>query len=251
MITHDHIYNMTTFLPEYSNSIEKLSVRFASQKTVTKIDSCYNMDTSEKDDTWYNREEIEKFREDVRARAKFLKKSGEHAVDTSFLSFRESLERANTIVPYSSVTRAFASSPESIKQREITRGLEHKIDIERPKNKYIARLAVLEAQRRLKLCVRKTNKQNSVIHLSLIASKFSRWAKEIALAAGEMDASDAYPTTSNLAFGIQSQFEKQELQKAPRKKARTGMNSARLVVMNTPIAGEEILRRKNDVNLNQ
>lgn len=236
----------TNFYQNERNSIGKLPVRFASHRTVTIIDSCYNMEVSEKDETWYNRNEINKFREEVKTHVHRLKMSGEHATGALFPSFRESLKRASANLELESVAEPLVSSPESIRKREMMRGLEHKINNERLKIRHIARLAVLEAQRRLKLGAQDT-KQNPVLYLSFVASKFSKWAKEIALEAGKKDASDAYPTTSSSPHEKrQPQFVEEQSQKPCQKKARTGMNSARLIEVKLSIPGGDILRRKNN-----
>jgi hypothetical protein len=95
-------------------------------------------------------------------------------------------------------------------------------------------------------------KMDPAIYLSVIASKFSRWAKEIALVTGEMDASDAYPTFVNTTTQeAKSQCRKEEIFVAPRKKARMSLDGPGLITMNRPIIGEDICRRKNIMNVCQ
>lgn len=233
--------------------MKKRAVRFADQKIVTTIDSCDIMGATEKSGIWYSRIELDTFKEDAKSYVKCLKKSGEHSVKKFYISFQACLRTANAISP-SSFDRATAyeSTPKAIELREITRGLEHRFDGERPKNKYIARIAVLEAQRRIKVRAMQTQKTNldPAIHLSIIASRFSRWAKEIALETGKMDASDAYPS-------VPKPTEQETRYQcsgggyvAHRKKARISLHGPACIRLNDSIIGEQIMRRKNIIAVN-
>jgi len=246
------------------------AVRFATQKTVKLIGSCSDMSTTEKRNVWYNREEMNKFREDAKHCAKCLKKSRvQRAVETSFLtSFRESLvapQSTNAATKHScsstaadSITRAFESSTlgYTIDQREKKRGLEHIVDMERLQIRCISRLVVLKAQERLKATNRVNDDDDAAIQLSMIASKFSRWAKEIAQLTGKMDAFDAYTTDFNIVVTTQETtnlqyYGKEETCVAqPQKKARIRLEGPGFTTMK-PIIGEEILRRKNAINIGQ
>lgn len=241
-------------------NIEKRTVRFADLMTVSVINSCKNMSTAEKDDRWYSREELDTFREDVKAYVKLLSKSGEYIVKKPSISFRDCVRtsvNAIVVTPDScsgSITRNDAT-PEAIELRERTRGLEHRFDVERQRNKCISRIAVVEAQRRIR--VRARTDLDPAIHLAMIASKFSSWANEIALQTARMDASDAYPPPGFKQPPTETvtesrNYRREEAFVAHRKKARISYDSfAACIRPCDALIGEQILRRKNVMNVNQ
>jgi hypothetical protein len=69
----------------------------------------------------------------------------------------------------------------SLPEKECSRGLEHRISVERQKNKYLAIRAILKAQDR-----------HHPEQLARIASRCTAWAKEVALLAGYQDYYHAY-----------------------------------------------------------
>lgn len=90
---------------------------------------------------------------------------------------------------------------------ECARGLEHRISMERQKNKYLAIRAILKAQ----------DQCSSPAELATIASHCSAWAQEVALLAGHADYYKAYnpelahlvPTTPTLQHSLVGMMEQQ------------------------------------------
>lgn len=170
------------------------SVSFASHRTVRLIAS---MNAREDNAScWYSRKELEKIKRNAKVHVKRLQKMDyQKSNDASMLSFREYLHVGNsTIAPRSSCGVHFESL--SQEQRETVRGLEHILDIGRLQIKYCVRLAILESQRRLKVLSHQKKNVDPVVQLAMIAGKYSRWARELALATGKMDASVAYPRST-------------------------------------------------------
>lgn len=87
-------------------------------------------------------------------------------------------------------------------QNDCARGLEHRISMERQKNKYLAMRAIVKAQQRYQ----------TAEQLAIVASKCTAWAKEVALCTGYQDFYQAYnptlvhlvPTTPTVKFPLLS-----------------------------------------------
>jgi len=108
-------------------------------------------------------------------------------------------------------------------ENDCARGLEHRISIERQKNKYLAILAILKAQQRYE-----TPEQ-----LAIVASKCTAWAKEVALFTGYQDFYQAYnpalahlvPSTPSVKFPLLSRKKSADSssdeEQSPKKRQRT------------------------------
>lgn len=162
------------------------NVRFAQVDTVHPVESCSQISASEKIQAWYDREELTNMKR--RALMEARSRKGTCVVETimSDVSFYKCLDSSYTIPSTNSngILVATASEAESF---VATRGLETRIITERCKYRQIARLAVLETQRRLKKRSCHTNEEKKAF-VAKISKKFSRWAKEIAHRVAAMDA---------------------------------------------------------------
>lgn len=163
-------------------SKRKVKVKFSDETTVTIVTPCSEMNETDKKDIWFDCDELASFRKNAKADARLYQlaeRAQPHKILSSGVS-TQALPNANDA---------------SIGYHELTRGLEHRMNTERQKCRYITRFATLEAQRRLKRKAARKNKSYSIYADSLadVASKFSRWAREIARHAGLSDEQAAYP----------------------------------------------------------
>lgn len=80
------------------------------------------------------------------------------------------------------ISRSLRRNSDSTSRIEASRGLEHRISMDRQKNKYLAIRAILKAQ----------DSCQSPQELAQVASKCTAWAKEVALLTGHADYYEAY-----------------------------------------------------------
>lgn len=136
---------------------------------------CSTMTPSEKSELWYSREALNSFKDVARQEGRLIR-----------------------IAESSNDELTKFSEDEPNEQR---RKAEARICFQRQRNRLIAQRAVLETQRRL---VQKEDLPASCSHvaqdlqLALVASKITRWSREIALATGQNDLIAAFPELSGL-----------------------------------------------------
>ena len=199
---------------------QQCRVRFSPSVTTNTVDPHSSLTETEKQDIWYNFEELSKFRRNAQDDAALAQSKCPVGDHTSDLCFLNSLKRTHQGFPrYSGFTlwnqyqksQDCLPTKDCLERLEQTRGLEIRINPERLRNRHISRLAVLEVQRRLKartameeaklasVCntspVHKKNisksRYDEQMNIAKIARRFSGWAREIALRVGQMDAAAA------------------------------------------------------------
>ena len=178
---------------------EKRSVRFCDFATVSYVRPCSTMNGSEKKDVWYDCDELDSFRKNARVDAKVALSSGmsptsENCQKFGSDLFLRSLSNPNLDFSELHINSIKTCSQEVIDYREQIRGLEHRLNNERQRNRHITRLATLEAQRRLRKKAARQNKSCPddpdafAASLAKVSCKFSKWAREIAHQTGVEDA---------------------------------------------------------------
>lgn len=137
-------------------------VSFAKTEFVYTAASSSLMCDSERHGLWYQRTDLNKFKKEARFLSRRLR-SCDAVMEQPLLDTRldVAMEAAGN---------------------ECARGLEHRISMERQKNKYLAMRAIIKAQQRYQ-----TPEQ-----LAVVASKCTAWAKEVALCTGYQDFYQAY-----------------------------------------------------------
>lgn len=199
-------------MPPYPNEKPKRTVTFASQLNTTYVTDSIQINKNKQNAIWYNCDELYTFRANARAHAKLVM-GKENDVDARCFCFRQSLETPSLdlseLLLFSIIN---TGTQASIKDREVSRGLESKINLERQWNRRLAVRATLEAQRKLKQRAAlslnpyefySNSAPRSIAH---ITRKFSKWARDIALFAGAKDAYDINPTIVTV-FKIKKTYE--------------------------------------------
>jgi hypothetical protein len=120
------------------------------------------MDDAERRELWYQQADLNRFKEEARDLCRQIR-SWDAVVEQPLLDTRldVALEAAGN---------------------ECARGLEHRISMERQKNKYLAMRTIVKAQQRY----------GTPEQLAVVASKCTAWAKEVALCTGYQDFYQAY-----------------------------------------------------------
>mmetsp|Transcript_27703 Transcript_27703/g.45991 ORF Transcript_27703/g.45991 Transcript_27703/m.45991 type:complete len:238 (+) Transcript_27703:77-790(+) len=137
-------------------------VSFDKAEVVSTVAPSSLMSVSERHGLWYQQTDLSKFKEDARDLCRQIRNC-DGVIEQPLLDPRldAALEAAGN---------------------ECARGLEHRISMERQKNKYLAMRAIVKAQQRYQ-----TPEQ-----LAVVASKCTAWAKEVALCTGYQDFYQAY-----------------------------------------------------------
>ena len=173
---------------------KKRNVRFSPSTQVVHVCPCSEMSKMNKNEIWYDCDELLRFRRSAKETARFFQVSGkllsyDNPSDTARDLFRLSLSNPNLDFSVLQKSQKRKFDEKSIEYHGQVRGLEHRINLQRQRNRYITRQAILEAQRRLKLKAARKKKSFSYYADSLadVAGKFSRWAREIARETGIKD----------------------------------------------------------------
>lgn len=154
-------------------------VRFNIAQVVAEIEPSSSMSVEDRDRVWYQQDDLNQFRNDCKDLYRKIR-SSELIVDQPVLNLQ--------------ADAALAS------ENETARGLEHKVSIERQRNKFLAMRAIVKAQERY----------NSAEQLAVVASKCTAWSKEVALCTGYQDFYMVYnpelvhlvPTTTTVKFPL-------------------------------------------------
>eukprot|EP00542_Grammatophora_oceanica_P018444 CAMPEP_0194033216 /NCGR_PEP_ID=MMETSP0009_2-20130614/5983_1 /TAXON_ID=210454 /ORGANISM="Grammatophora oceanica, Strain CCMP 410" /LENGTH=237 /DNA_ID=CAMNT_0038673863 /DNA_START=68 /DNA_END=781 /DNA_ORIENTATION=+ len=133
-------------------------VSFEAVEVVGVCEASSAMTDKERSELWYQQQDLSQFKSDIRETCKTLKSNTNESALLDMQLVR------------------------SGRDSSCTRGLEHRVSMERQKNKYLCLKAVLKAQTRY-------TKPEQV---ALVASRCSAWAKEVALATGHQDFYMAY-----------------------------------------------------------
>lgn len=196
----------TQISPASMDTLKKVQKRprrvaFEKAEIVGEVTPCSFMSEDERNELWYHQSDLNQFKTEARELCRRIRDLDEDRQ------------------PLMDVARG------DIGCDDCTRGLEHRVSIERQKNKFLAMRAVLKAQARY----------NKPEQLALVASKCTAWAKEIALCTGYQDFYCAYnpallhlvPETPSVKFPLSSRKKNDgddmslEDSKQPRKKPRT------------------------------
>lgn len=157
------------------------SVRFNPIETLHTVEPLTHHSASEKIETWYGWDDMTHFKKAANMSARLHQCPSEAEKFTHDLSFYKCLDgtyKDSLSTPCYQLT--------DMANYEKSRGLETRMSADRTKFRRVARLAVLEIQRRIinRGTYTKIEKEASI---AKIAEKFSRWAKEIALRVAKMD----------------------------------------------------------------
>lgn len=157
-------------------------VSFLKAEVVSNVALASSMSDTERVELWYQQTDLNRFKEDARDLCRQIRNC-DAVIEQPLLDTRldVALEAAGN---------------------ECARGLEHRISMERQKNKYLAMRAIIKAQQRYE-----TSEQ-----LAVVASKCTAWAKEVALCTGYQDFYQAYnpglvhlvPSTPTVKFPLLS-----------------------------------------------
>mmetsp|Transcript_21230 Transcript_21230/g.27932 ORF Transcript_21230/g.27932 Transcript_21230/m.27932 type:complete len:202 (-) Transcript_21230:110-715(-) len=137
---------MDYYCPQKAGVKRTRRVQFHDARVVGMVTPSSSMTFDERNDIWYQQSDLDTFKTSAR-----------------------------------DLSRLLRSNPKQMESNE-TRGLEHRISLERQKQKFLTTRAVLKAQERY---------QNAD-QLALIASKCSSWAKQVALVTATKDFCSAY-----------------------------------------------------------
>jgi len=184
---------------------QKGGVKFSNCSIIQFVSPCSIMTEDEKKNIWYDNNDLVSFRSNAKEEARDFSLAGEslcydHSRAEIPNLFLNSLSNPKLDFSVLYTNRSNAKSEKLLKYEEQIRGLEHKIDMERQRNRYISRKAVLEAQKLFKKKASRTNVSYFKYTESLASTsrKFSRWAREIAHHSGVKDEQSAYPLSSNI-----------------------------------------------------
>lgn len=155
------------------------------------------MTDERKDELWYDHDTLESFKKAARRDSKAHRRRRRQ----SLLLSSSSLVAASSDDDSASSS---SSDDDVTTPNDSRRGLEHRISLERQRNKYVAQRAILECARRLttssssspdSLSNRPTSTTpiDADVHLALVSSKVTRWSREVALSTGRNDFYAAYP----------------------------------------------------------
>ena len=155
-------------------TVPRRRVSFQTAVNETYVAASSDMTQDERNELWYKPSDLSQFKSDARDICRLLKEEG--MVGDILLDVELSNSNCG----------------------DCTRGLEHRISIERQKNKYITMRAILKAQQRY-------SKPEQLAH---VAIKCTAWAKEVALVTGYQDFYQAYnPSLVHIVpFSITTKF---------------------------------------------
>mmetsp|Transcript_21019 Transcript_21019/g.29671 ORF Transcript_21019/g.29671 Transcript_21019/m.29671 type:complete len:208 (-) Transcript_21019:82-705(-) len=134
------------YYPQKAGVKRSRRVQFLDVRVVGTVTPSSSMTSDERNDVWYQQSDLDTFKSSAR-----------------------------------DLSRQLRSNPDQMLSNE-TRGLEHRISLERQKHKFLTTRAILKAQERYQ----------STEQLAMIASKCSSWAKQVALVTGTKDFCSAY-----------------------------------------------------------
>ena len=154
--------------------LRRRRVSFETAENETHIAASSDMTQEERCELWYKPSDLNQFKSDARDICRRLRDEG--MVGDILLDVE--LSNSNCA--------------------DCTRGLEHRVSVERQKNKYITMRAILKAQQRY-------SKPEQLAH---VAIKCTAWAKEVALVTGYQDFYQAYnPSLVHMVpFSITTKF---------------------------------------------
>ena len=163
------------------NVVPKKNVSFERAEVVAIITPSSEMPDSYRHELWYQQIDLDEFKNNARNLCRQIREC-DALIDQPMLDTR--------------IDIALES------ENHCARGLEHRISVERQRNKFLAMRAVLKAQQRY----------DSPDVLAVIASKCTAWAKEVALCTGYQDFYQAYnpalahlvPSTPSVTFPLSS-----------------------------------------------
>jgi hypothetical protein len=141
--------------------VPKKSVSFEKAEIVALITPSSEMPDSHRHELWYQQIDLDEFKNNARHLCRQIRDC-DAVIDQPMLDTRIDIALAT--------------------ENHCARGLEHRISLERQRNKFLTMRAVLKAQQRY----------DSPDKLAIIASKCTAWAKEIALCTGYQDFYQAY-----------------------------------------------------------
>ena len=172
------------------------SVAFSTATVVETVTPSSAMTNERKDELWYDHDTLESFKKAARRDGKAHRKRRRQPL----LLSSSSLSAASP----DDDSASSSSSDDDDTAPDSHRGLEHRISLERQRNRCVAQRAILECARRLATSSpsspdSSSNRPTSAIpidadvHLALVSSKVTRWSREVALSTGRNDFYAAYP----------------------------------------------------------
>ena len=153
-----------------SSTDNKKRVRFHEARVVSLLVPVSEMSQNERDELWYHTSELDAFKTQARNQCRDMR-------------VRCALQLMSPV-------------QQEQHYQESSRGLEHRICLERQKNKVLAIRCTLKAQIRF---------HNNPMHIAMVATKCTSWAKEVALVEASRDFCDVYhPHLSHLIQDVTS-----------------------------------------------
>ena len=159
------------------------------------------MTDERKDELWYDHDTLENFKKAARRDSKAHRRRRRQSLPLSSSSLAAASSDDDSAS--SSSSDGDGTTPDhGLQSPDSHRGLEHRISLERQRNKYVAQRAILECAQRLTTSSSagsSSNRPTSTIpidadvHLALVSSKVTRWSREVALSTGRNDFYAAYP----------------------------------------------------------
>lgn len=182
-----------------------------------EIPPASQMTDGEKDAAWYSNDEMAYMKEKTRSYARRIRISAEHQGKSIAPNFRASGKCSSSPPLMNEASRkklieTFRKLDDSkctttIETERVPfgyeiRGLEHRICLERPINKYFAEKAILECQRRTKTLIKfaaskgdpnlNLLKKAAAQRISEVSMKFTAWSRELAADIGISDYEEVY-----------------------------------------------------------
>lgn len=173
---------------------QQKSVAFSTATVVETVVPSSTMTDERKDELWYDHDTLESFKKAARRDSKAHRRRHRQSL----------LLSSSTLAAASSDDDSASSSSSDDDDKAPTsvggghRGLEHRISLERQRNKYVAQRAILECARRMTASSPSRRPTSTIpidadVHLALVSSKVTRWSREVALSTGRNDFYAAYP----------------------------------------------------------